>query len=213
MGARMNWILAYFGLGAVVFAGLLIDNRVRNRRSSGRFSILMADIRRKNRSWTEFVMEDILAGGVAAVGVLVAWPLVLGCSIYFYGRKEELPPQTNPREPAEFSVRHKDLLQSFTVGQIEDRELIQDPLGAVPPLAFGHLNNAWQRFAGLAPSSETLWSFRAPWARYGTMNEWRSGYARVRNGEIVGWFTKSIKPAREVNVSPVLPTLTPGSTP
>lgn len=194
----MNWILGYFGVGAVVFSGLLLDNRVRNRRSSGRISSLMADIRRKKRSWLEFVMEEVLVGGVAAVGVLVAWPLVLSFSIYFYGRKDKSPSQTRLMEPTEFSVSHKDLLQTFTVGQIEDRELIQDPLGAVPPIAFGHLNKAWQRFAGHAPSSDTLWSFRAPWGRYGTMSEWRSGYARVRNNEIVGWFTKSIKPVVEL---------------
>lgn len=129
----MNWILGYLGVGAVVFSGLLIDNRVRNRRSSGGIGSLMADIRRKKRSWLEFMMEEVLVGGVAAVGVLVAWPLVLGFSIYFYGKKDKAPSQPRLVEPAGFSVSHKDLLQSFTVSQIEDRELIQDPSALFPP--------------------------------------------------------------------------------
>lgn len=197
----MSWILGYFGLGAVVFAGLLMDNSVRNHGSSGRLSSLMADIRRKNRSWLEFLLEEVLVGGVAAVGVIATWPLVLGFSIYFYRKKEDTQPSISLGEPEQFSVQQQDLLQSFTVSQIENREVTEDPLGAVPAVPFGHLNRAWRLFIDASHSNETLWSFRAAWRQYGTVNEWRSGYARVRNDEIVGWFTKSIKPAQDLSIT------------
>ncbi|WVM93015.1 hypothetical protein ULG90_02285 [Halopseudomonas pachastrellae] len=46
----------------------------------------------------------------------------------------------------EFAVTEDHLLESLTVAEIEARERVADPLGAVPDLPFGHLNTAWQEF-------------------------------------------------------------------
>jgi hypothetical protein len=51
-----------------------------------------------------------------------------------------------PRKPTfepQFAVQPGDLLELLSVEEIEQREQVFDPLGAVAELPFGHLNDAW----------------------------------------------------------------------
>jgi hypothetical protein len=65
--------------------------------------------------------------------------------------------------PTEFSLRKENLGAELTVAEIEGAERIVDPLGAVPDLAFGHLNRAWLRFAAQLPPGGKLAPFSADW--------------------------------------------------
>ena len=51
------------------------------------------------------------------------------------------------RRERPFRIRRRDLRYAFTQAEIEARECVYDPLGAVPALPFGHLNPAWRRYA------------------------------------------------------------------
>ena len=74
--------------------------------------------------------------------------------------------------------------ERLSIEDIEARERVIDPLGAVPELPFGHLHSAWKAFLeGISPD-DALWSFSANWTRWGR-KELRDGYVIVR-GDIIG---------------------------
>ena len=80
-----------------------------------------------------------------------------------------LPLLERPFEAAapipEFAVTGDHLLESLTVAEIEARERVSDPLGAVPDLPFGHLNTAWCEFLARNSHQAVL---RCPNGRSGT---------------------------------------------
>jgi len=115
--------------------------------------------------------------------MVVAWPIVIVMLIrdMFPVRKKEMKQE----KKREFAVAREDLLEELSVGEIEHREKVHDPLGAVPDLPFGHLNGAWRKFLkGMQPGDE-LWSFSAYWTTNWGSKELRSGYVIVQ-GETIG---------------------------
>jgi hypothetical protein len=87
-----------------------------------------------------------------------------------------------------FELKTQDLVERLTVEQIEQRELVDDPLHAVPPVPFGFLHESWQALRAQLQPGDELWSFDArrtvTW--YGVnYGERRTGYAIVRNGQPV----------------------------
>ena len=82
--------------------------------------------------------------------------------------------------------------EKVSLVDIEAREVVDDPLHAVPNLPFGHLHGVWKAFlTGLEPGSE-LWSFRSRWTtQYSdTLFE---GYVSVKGDAIGPHFRKSQK--------------------
>ena len=75
---------------------------------------------------------------LAALLVLAVWPVV------FYMKGKEVWWKKDARTPQEaekkFAVTEGDLLEKLSVPEIEARERIVDPMGAVPDAPFGHLN-------------------------------------------------------------------------
>jgi len=189
----MVWLLAYFATGVAVLGGIFIDSRVGNSQKDGNFRNLMDQIRRSNRSWFEYIIEDVLLSLFTAIAVIAAWPIALIFAIYFYRTKHDNVPTIQDDMPKVFSVTREDLLHPQTVPQIEAKEVIYDPRGGVPYIPFGHLNKHWKTFLRASHPEDTLWSFESPWEQYGK-KEQRYGYARVRENEVIDWFTKSIKP-------------------
>jgi hypothetical protein len=93
------------------------------------------------------------------------------------------------KEPdAGFAVRPCDLVQRLALAEIEAREQVTDPLGAVPALPFGHLHAAWQAFLNGQDELIELWSFAST-----ADNEWgdpvyREGYVVVQDGSPSRYF-------------------------
>lgn len=92
-------------------------------------------------------------------------------------------------EEDHFVVKRKHLVQRMTVAEIEEIELVNDPLGAAPKMPFGHLNGVWQRFLSERTNGSQLWAFRAHRQNWGAV-ERVEGYAEVNDG-IPGRFTLS----------------------
>jgi hypothetical protein len=88
----------------------------------------------------------------------------------------------------EFAVEIGHLQEQLNVVQIETRELISDPLGAVPNVPFGHLHAAWMTFLEGVGADDELWTFTAPWQTTWGSNEIRTGYVRVRGGRPANHF-------------------------
>jgi hypothetical protein len=76
----------------------------------------------------------------------------------------------------------------------EASSYVNDPLGTVPALPFGHLNQSWGNFLSNMPEPEDeLWSFHIPKGSKCGMYAMDSsgdisGYAKVRHGQILGEF-------------------------
>jgi hypothetical protein len=97
-----------------------------------------------------------------------------------------------------FKVQRQHLLERLTVAQIEAREMVEDPLQAVPALPFGHLNAAWcDLVAGLAPGDE-CWSFSAQWSGDWRGPELRTGYVVWRRRKAVGHILTMVKRQEEM---------------
>jgi hypothetical protein len=75
-------------------------------------------------------------------------------------------------------------LQTITIEEVEQRERVFDPMGAVPDLPFGHLNAAWQKFRdGLEPQ-DVIWTFSAHLQIKWQGEETITGYLAVCNNRI-----------------------------
>ena len=80
-------------------------------------------------------------------------------------------------------VRREHLQARLTLDEIERANRVQDPLGAVPDLPFGHLHAAWRRFVEQLQEGDELWSFATPWEFTFPLRELRQGYVVLRAGE------------------------------
>ena len=95
---------------------------------------------------------------------------------------------------AEFVVKRRYLKSPCQLSLVEQSSLVDDPLGAVPALPFGHLNALWSAFVLKKPDAAQLWSFTCVWEnRYGRKDQ-RKGYAWLLNREITDWVVLDIKP-------------------
>ena len=76
----------------------------------------------------------------------------------------------------------------------EASSYVNDPLGTVPALPFGHLNQAWSNFlSNMLDPEDELWSFHIPkgskCGMYGMDSSGDiAGYAKLRNGQIIEEF-------------------------
>ena len=81
-------------------------------------------------------------------------------------------------------VSQGDLREQLLVEEIEERERVSDPQGAVPELPFGHLHPAWLAFLEQRGAADALWSFSTHWTTPWGREELREGYVIVREGAI-----------------------------
>ena len=114
------------------------------------------------------------------------WPFLAFYLIY-----DSVLRRLRVRPKPAFKIVPRDLGQALSIEAAEANERVEDPLGAVPALPFGHLNPAWVQFkAGLAPGSQL-----SPLSKVHKdgIKERYEGYAEVGNGPITRWFFTSIR--------------------
>ena len=113
---------------------------------------------------------------------IVFWPLVLR---YDLRTRRLIKWKRQPAANAPFVLHRKDLKERLTIEQVEARERVHDPLGAVPDLPFGFLHPAWQQFIARQQPGDSLWRFESP------QTQW--GEALVREGYVwVGSFGRPL---------------------
>jgi len=117
-----------------------------------------------------------------AAALMALWPLVvlmILTTLFLPKRKYE------PEQP--FGVELGHLIACLDITEIERRERVSDPLGAVPDLPFGHLHEAWQAFLAKRSPGQRIWSFDATGIQWGTA--WRkAGYVLVGDQGIADHF-------------------------
>ena len=114
-----------------------------------------------------------------AIALAPVWPLVL---VYVY-RKSLVEAAEPLPEDIPFAVLPAHLVAPMTTEEIEAREHVQDPLGAVPPVPFGHIHPAWTAFTTSVDQAATLWSFACTWTDVWGRSEYREGYVAVIDGQ------------------------------
>lgn len=175
----MIYLYWYLGIGVAVLAIVFGAHRLtkKDKPESPRNLLDAVNPDRKKLSYQ--VLNNVVVPVLAAVAVVVVWP----AAVYMKGKeifgKKSASALDDERE---FAVERSHLQERLTVPQIEAREVVTDPLGAVPELPFGHLNAAWKTFIGTARVGDEVWSFMAQWQTRWGRKEVRAGYVIVRGG-------------------------------
>lgn len=124
------------------------------------------------------VLNKIIAPALAVVAVVIFWPVAAYMKLTDRFTKKN---ESGLGEEREFSVEPGHLQERLTAQEIEAHEMVEDPLGAVPNLPFGHLNAAWRNFLDSRSDGDELWSFTARWETTWGQKELLAGYVLVRN--------------------------------
>jgi len=185
----MTYLLAYLGIGLVTLVIVLVAKWIGERREPMEYEFHRYLQERRQPSWKEWLIEDVIGPTIAGVLVIVAWPLVVA----WWVKEKWFSGMAPAGERPVFEVRQEHLLERRSIEEIERLERVDDPLDAVPDLPFGHLYFAWLQFREKLEPGDEVWSFTAPW------NEWgwcctRSGYAVLKADSVGPWFISEIRP-------------------
>ena len=168
----MTYFLIYLAIGFTYAFGFMLHQNFTKKEND--------EIPKLNDNPRFKIIKDLFSACIAlTVGTLI-WPIML----YFHIDGIINPPYK--RE--DFSVKPHDLVEKLSVKQIEQKEVINDPLNSVPPLPFGHLNAEWTEFKSKCTPSAEIWSFKAEYDDFHKIII-KKGYARMdRSGVITDHF-------------------------
>lgn len=176
-----DWLVAYLTIGIVVFLSVSVPHLIATRRADSDVPKAAASL--FGDPIPASFLESVVAPLIGIAIVCCFWPYALWT---LFGEKHFREPQV---EEKEFSVSHADLRDRLSFDEVEAKELVFDPLGAVPNLPFGHLNAAWQELKGTPGPLDVLWTFSAPHTQWGAQYIY-TGYVVVRDNEIGAfWIT------------------------
>lgn len=179
----MIYLYGYLGVGVAVLAIVFGADRLTKEPASKSLREIFDAVNPKRKKLSYRILNQFVAPTIAAVAVVI-WPV----AVYMRGKKmlskqeASVPGAPAPQEEREFAVTRAHLHEPLTVPQIEARESVADPLGAVPKLPFGHLNAAWKIFIAGVAADDEIWSFTAPCQTPWGRKEIRAGYVVVRGG-------------------------------
>jgi len=195
MDSLMSWrpdswhgyLLVYMVPGGLLLAFFLF-NKWRERPSE--FARELARIVGKKISPLDR-LKEFLVLCLAIACVLLGWPAFLAWLPFGIAQDK--------RNKAWQALPDFDCAPEYLVAQVNpiDAEIasyVIDPLGTVPSLPFGHLNQGWVNFlADMTDDRDEMWSFYIPKGgkvgkyQFETTSETR-GYAKVRDGKILAEF-------------------------
>lgn len=198
----MIYLYWYLGTGVVVLAVVYGAHHLTKEKESDSLRELLEAVNPNRKKLSYRFLNNIVAPVLAAMLVIVVWPVAGFMKVKEMFQKKES--YVSPEE-REFAVEREHLQERLTVQQIEKREIVADPLKAVPELPFGHLNAAWQEFIQGKPDDAELWSFSAHWQTTWGRKELRSGYAMAQDGAPAAYILTVCKYLPENNDAVVIP--------
>lgn len=180
--------LAIYTLPGLIYSAHHLYQEYKARPSQFAKDILQA--MGQEKSFRERLL-NILVYVIAITAMAFIWPGFLVWSILKTRNDKALELDG---DQADFNCAPEHLITKVSPLDAELTSYVVDPLNKVPPLPFGHLNTAWGNFLSeLLDPTEELWSFYIPKGsacglhRFSCSGEIR-GFARVRNGKILGEF-------------------------
>lgn len=181
----MTYVIAYFSIGLLAFIGIGMEKYLSEKRS--KWNKISDVVRRANMTPVQRFLDRFVVPTLVVLLIIVAWPLAIILAIKFYRNDKAPVLDLDLSAPKEFAVQREHLIEPLTLEDIEYREIVHDPLNAVPAEPFGHFYQAWERFREQIAPAEQLWSFKAISRRNEWNKEIQCGYTVVA-GERIGPF-------------------------
>lgn len=195
-----NWMLGvgiYFAIGLVVCLTVTISHWLSKRRESDFARDLLKTLNPRRTDFLYRVLDDFIFPVLAFCAIWLVWPLAIGLRIKEIIDKKKATTQIKAdKEEKVFVVQEAELIKQVTIAEVEQQNIIVDPMEAVPQVPFGYLNARWISFRDSLAPHETLWEYASSRTEVPEMQSvW--GYAVKTDGRVdrfmtVGW--KVIKP-------------------
>jgi hypothetical protein len=160
-----DWLLVlqiYFGVGLVVCSAVVISHVwMKHRQASALTDALKSLNPSRQRFWYR-VVEDMVVPGLAFILVWLVWPAAIGFKFFeMYQKKEAAANSERLAKAKVFVLKEEALVREMTVAEIEQANMVIDPLGAAPNLPFGHLHAVWVEFREGLGVGETVYLFES----------------------------------------------------
>ncbi len=179
------WLIYYLGAGSAVLLFILLRTKFSlERNQNGSISITTLKTANPNDA-KEATFEFLMF-----LSVILLWPLFVAMLVIDLVQSSRNKAAENDEGP-KFTAQPELLLEKLPLAEIEAREIVPDPAGAVPRLPFGHLHPAWCSFKEQIQGGDEVWFFRVTAQDAATSARWSQGaegYALLRDGEIVKEF-------------------------
>jgi hypothetical protein len=115
----------------------------------------------RQRFWYR-VVEDMVVPGLAFILVWLVLPAAIGFKFFERYQKKEAAANSERLAKAKvFVLKEEALVREMTVAEIEQANMVIDPLGAAPNLPFGHLHAVWVEFRDGLGVGETVYLFES----------------------------------------------------
>jgi hypothetical protein len=171
-GIGVIYLYWYLGVGVTFIAIAWVVARLKKKASESIYD-------------SPFSILDALMFVPCFILIVAIWPVLFYMTVEDMFKKKE---SAEAEEERKFAVEREHLIERLSVQEIEMREIVIDPLKAVPELPFGYLNAVWKEFLNDNTGSDELWSFSAHWQTTYGRKEQRSGYVIVQEGEPGDYF-------------------------
>ena len=176
----MIYLYWWIAIGIVTLIAVLGAHLLTKKKESDSLRDLLDAANPERTKFSYRLLNNIVAPALGSVVIVIAWPVAI------YMKAKELFPGRNGgvgETEREFAVEIKHLQERLSVHEIEQREIVADPLKAVSGLPFGHLHQAWAKFLADLPEAAEVWSFSAQWENRWGQKELREGYVAVHFGK------------------------------
>ena len=192
----MIYLYLWIAIGILTLIVVLGSHLLTKKKESESLRDLLDAANPERIKFSYRLLNNIVAPVLGSVFIVIAWPVAL------YLKAKEFLTERNGgigKTEREFAVESDHLLERFSAKEIEQREIIRDPLNAVPSVPFGHLNHAWQIFLNESSDDAELWSFAAKWTNKWGKIEMTEGYAAIHDGETRGHIITARKELSDKN--------------
>ncbi len=204
----MIYAYCYLAIGVVILAVIYGSHHLSKKRESNFVRDFKAALNLQSENLFQRILKNLVVPVLAAILVVSAWPIAIYMQVKALidnkkkkmsstngaatprisfldanGTDEDLKANGTIEEQKEFAIEQQHLQELLTIQEIEKREIVTDPLKAVPELPFGHLHEAWQKFLKDQPDDGELWSFSAR-----TNRTLREGYVMIKGGALGAYF-------------------------
>lgn len=133
----MIYLYWWIGIGFVTLVVVLGWHLLKKKKESDSLRDLLDAANPERTKISYRILNNIVAPALGSVLIVIAWPV----AIYMKGKElfAERDGGSGDTE-RDFAVEEKHLLERLSVQEIEQREIVEDPLKAVLALPFGHLH-------------------------------------------------------------------------
>lgn len=169
---KMIYLIWYLFVGAVILISITGFHTLTSTKKDERPLI----VSKYYDEWWYQLLSSLLNIAVFVFLFIPCWPILL----YIKIKGTYFAPQPAPT----FAIVSSDLIERFTIDAVERREMVFDPLNAVPDVPFGHLNQAWKDFIAKLGEGDQLWSFSSVWKLSFGGHELKNGYVIFTNNAI-----------------------------